>query len=73
MLPDYQTMSTAILVDLLAQETQKLTQIMSGKELTPEYEESKQTILQIQATIQSKENPTISTPDISFGQPDTTA
>lgn len=51
---DYNTMTTPSLVDLLAQETQKFTQLMADKEFSPEYQACKNTIRQIQAVIESR-------------------
>ena len=70
MLLDYSTMSTAHLVDLLAQETQKFTQLMMDKEFTAEYNECKAIIQHIQATIESRTEVTISDPNLSFAPPD---
>ena len=55
MRPDYQNMTTANLVDLLAQETQKFTQFMMDKKYGEEYETCKQVIQQIQAAISSRQ------------------
>jgi hypothetical protein len=55
MRPDYQNMTTANLVDLLAQETQKFTQLMMDKKYGEEYEACKQVIQQIQAAISSRQ------------------
>ena len=54
MMPNFNNMPTSHLVDLLAQETQKFTQLMMDKEFTPEYEECKRTIQCIQAAIESQ-------------------
>jgi hypothetical protein len=51
MLPDYQNMTTSNLVDLLAQETEKFTQLMMDKKFGNEYEDCKQVIHQLQALI----------------------
>lgn len=51
MLPDIQNMTMGELVDLLAQETQKFTQLMMEKEKSPEYETTKNLVQQIQAII----------------------
>ena len=56
---DYNNMNTANLVDLLAQETQKFTQLLTDKEFTPEYEEIKNTIKLIQGIIESRQDSTI--------------
>ena len=73
MTTDYSNIATPILVDLLAQETEKFTHLMSQKEQTPEYDEQKQIILQIQAVIKSRNETTITDPDLSFTPPDSTA
>lgn len=71
-LDEYNNMNTANLVDLLAQETQKFTQLMTEKEFTPEYEEIKSTIKLIQEIIEFRQDTTITQPEISFTLPDST-
>jgi len=73
MLQDYTNMPTANLMDLLAAETQKFTQLMADKEFSPEYEESKNIIQQIQAAINSRKETTITGSNISFTQSNTTS
>ena len=71
-LDEYNNMNTANLVDLLAQETQKFTQLMTEKEFTPEYEEIKNNIKLIQGIIEFRQDTAITQPDISFSLPDST-
>ena len=73
MFTDYNNMATANLVDLLAQETQKFTQLMSESRFSQEYEDCKGTIHQIQAVIESRNGTTITDPSLAFTPPDTTA
>lgn len=54
MRPDYQMMSTANLVDLLAQETEKFTQLMMDRKYSDEYEYLKSRVQQIQAIIEMR-------------------
>ena len=54
MLPDYQNIPLANLVDMLSQETQKFTQLMMEKKRDAEYEESKSRIQQLQAAIAAR-------------------
>ena len=54
MLLDFNNMATATLVDLLAQETQKFTQLMAEKRFTEEYVVCKDIIHQLQAIIESR-------------------
>ena len=63
MLTDYQNMTTANLVDLLAQETQKITQFMMDKEYGKDYEQCKQVIQQLQAAIAFRRGQTGTTND----------
>jgi hypothetical protein len=72
-MPNYVDMATTNLVDLLAQETEKFTQLMAGKEFTPEYDQCKQTIQQILAVIESRKETTVSEPPATFSEPNTTA
>ena len=51
MLPDYQNMSTESLMELLARETEKLTELLAGKKFDAEYEKCKDGIKQIQVII----------------------
>lgn len=55
MQPDYQSMTTAGLMDLLAHETQKITQFMTDKQYGQDYEQCKTSIQQIQAVIRSRQ------------------
>jgi len=71
-LDDYERLPTEALVALLAQETEKFTELMTAKEFSPEYEEIKGTIKFIIGIIQSREGTTVSQPDITFTQPDST-
>jgi len=48
----YQNMSLEELVDLLAQKTQKFTQLLVDKNFNDEYKESKETIQQIVSEIE---------------------
>jgi hypothetical protein len=55
-LQDYNSMSASTLVDLLAQETQKFTQLIASKKFNSEYEQTKIIINTIQAAITLKKN-----------------
>jgi hypothetical protein len=70
---EYNNMSTAYLVDILAQQTEKFTQLMADKEFTGEYETLKDVIHQLQAVIESRKVSSISEPNLSFTAPDSTA
>ena len=52
MISPYQNMSLEELVDLLAQKTQKYTQLLVEKQFNEEYRESKETIQQILSEIE---------------------
>ncbi|HUR66358.1 MAG TPA: hypothetical protein VMZ03_08385 [Chitinophagaceae bacterium] len=54
MIPDYNKMITDDLVDLLAHETQRFTQLMMDKEFTSEYAKCKRTIEKIQKVIEER-------------------
>ena len=69
-LDDYHKLPTEALVDLLAVSTEKFTQLMADKEYSQEYEETKGTIQLIQRIIASRQ--TVSEPNITFTQPDST-
>jgi len=63
-------MATANLVDLLAQETQRFTQLMAENRFSQEYEECKGVIHQIQAVIESRRKEAIT--EHNFTTPDKT-
>ncbi|HEX7847054.1 MAG TPA: hypothetical protein VF476_14735 [Chitinophagaceae bacterium] len=54
--PDYQQMKTTRLVELLALATEKQTQLLAERTFNEEYEELKESILQLQAIINSRQN-----------------
>jgi hypothetical protein len=51
-------MTTASLVDLLAQETEKITRLMADKEFTAEYKDVKSAVKLIQEIIESRNETT---------------
>lgn len=53
---DYRNMTLAALIDLLAEETQKFTQLMADKNYGLPYEECKNVIQQVQAAIKLKQD-----------------
>lgn len=67
MLPDYQNMSTESLMELLAHETEKLTELLAGKKFNAEYEKCKNGIKQIQVIIDIRKG-TTATPRPIFGE-----
>jgi hypothetical protein len=69
---DYNRLTTEALIDLLAHETSKFTQLMADKQFSQEYEEMKGTIKFIQDIIESRKGTTITQPDITFTEPDST-
>ena len=73
MLMDYNRMPTEALVDLLAQETQKVTQLLMDKEFTDEYEVRTEMLKQLQAALAVRRQATSSAPGMSFTDPDSTA
>jgi hypothetical protein len=54
-LQEYNSMNTANLVDILAQETQKFTHLMTAKEVTSDYDQCKTIIKLVQAIIESRQ------------------
>jgi len=73
MLADYQNMTTPMLVDLLAQHTQKITQLISLRHFDKEYEHYKEAIKQIQEIIQSRNETSLSNESpVNFTKPDST-
>jgi hypothetical protein len=54
MFSQYQTMSTDALVDILARETQKFTQLMAAKDYSPEYMECKEIIQKVQEVLEGR-------------------
>ena len=62
-LQEYNNMTTASLVDLLAQETEKFTRLMAHKEFTTEYNDVKNTIRIIQGVIESRNESTQTHPN----------
>jgi len=69
MIPAYQHMSMEELVDLLAQKTQKFTQLLVAKEFNEEYKESKNAIQQILAEIELRKKSSIKGDHQSTQQP----
>ena len=57
MIPEYQNMSMQELVDLLAQKTQKFTQLLVEKRFDEEYKKCKKDIQQIMTQIEIKKEP----------------
>jgi hypothetical protein len=53
---DFANMETGELMDLLAKETGRFTQLMTAKEFTPEYEQCKDRVRQIMAVITSRKD-----------------
>lgn len=73
MLLDYQSMSTSSLIDMLATETTRFTQLMAEKKFGKEYEACKEVIHQIQAVLQVRQTITASNESaIKFAAPDST-
>ena len=70
----YQGMATSSLVDLLAAETTKFTQLMAEKKYGKEYEDCKEVIQQIQAVLQSRQENFTATNKLpmNFTMPDST-
>ena len=68
MLPDYQNMSTDSLMELLAHQTEKLTELLAGKKFDAEYEKCKDGIKQIQVIIDIRKG-TTATPKPIFEEP----
>ena len=62
MLPDYQNMSTDSLMELLAHETEKLTELLGKKKFDAEYEKCKEGIKQLQVIIDMRKG-IIATPN----------
>ena len=65
MLIDYQNMSTDGLMELLAHETEKLTELLAMKKFDTDYEKCKEGIKQIQVIIDLRKG-TTSTPNPVF-------
>ena len=61
MIPDYQSMSLANLIDLLASQTSKYTQMLAEKEFTEEYAQVKERIQQLQAIIEVRKGSSVQT------------
>jgi hypothetical protein len=53
---EYYSMPVSILVDMLAQETEKITHLMALKDMGEEYERVKQNIKSITSAIESKKS-----------------
>jgi len=68
MLLDYQNMSTDSLMELLAHETEKLTELLAGKKFDAEYEKCKEGIKQIHVILDIRKG-TTSTPNPVFQEP----
>lgn len=58
------------LVDLLALETEKLTQLLSAKQFNEEYERTKQKIRELTAAIEGYKEVTVITSKPEFNDPD---
>jgi hypothetical protein len=56
---EFQNFETSVLVDLLARHTQRLTELFSHSHLTPEYEDCKKMILELQSEIIRRKNETL--------------
>ena len=69
---NFTEMPNDMLVDLLAQETEKFSQLMAEKRFSDEYYESKNIILQLQAVIESRKQQTMSEQSLTYTPPDTT-
>lgn len=69
---DLQNLDTATIVDMLAQKTERYTQLLSEKMLNEEYEELKKTIELIQEELTLRHQSNDSNPDIRFEEPDST-
>jgi len=59
MIEDRQNMTMEELVDILAQKTEKFTQLLSHKDFGNEYKECKQAIKQILAEIETRKETTL--------------
>ena len=68
MLPDYQNLSTDSLMELLSNETEKLTALLAEKKFDAEYEKCKEGIKQIQVIIDIRKGIT-TTPNPVFQKP----
>lgn len=68
MLPDYKNMSTESLMELLARETEKLTELLAGKKFDAEYEKCKEGIKQMQVIIDIRKGIS-ATPKAIFERP----
>ena len=65
-------MDLANLIDLLAQKTERYTQLLSEKQLGEEYEECKKIIHALQSEIEKRSRSNASNGEIKFEAPDTT-
>jgi hypothetical protein len=68
MLLDYQNMSTDGLMELLAHETEKLTELLAKKKFDAEYEKCKEGIKQIHVILNIRKG-TTTTPNPVFQEP----
>jgi len=64
MLPDYQNLNTDSLVELLANETEKLTKLLAEKKFDDEYNQCKEGIRQIQVLIEIRKEVTATPPPV---------
>jgi len=69
---DYQSMSVASLMDLLASHTEKYTHLLADKRFGDEYDQTKHAIRQIQAAIEARKTFNSTDQDISFTSTDST-
>ena len=72
MLPDYQNMTTESLMELLAHETEKLTELLGGKKFDEEYEKCKDGIKQMHVLIDIRKGITATSKPI-FEEPTSNA
>ena len=66
---EFQNFETSVLVDLLARHTQRLTELFNDSHLTPEYEDCRKMIRELQTEIIRRKNETLhsrTTDNISF-------
>jgi hypothetical protein len=69
---EFQQMTLSSLVDMLAQKTERYTQLLAEKAYGEEFEECRNVIQVLQSEIISRNQSNASHPDIQFGEPDTT-
>lgn len=73
MFSEYQTMSTDALVDILARETQKFTQLMAAKNFSQEYMECKEIIQMVQEVLEGRKELSEDTKKVSARAPGSTS